>query len=149
LAKIETINGEFMSIFDNVGISQCLSFYTIQNDCQPTEIAADKDLFVGANVQATLTIPNGKTFHARDIVILGTLTIQSYIVDKSLGKGSLVARNFFTTGRIDMSYVDVKSKNRSVLSRKKFEQELQDKIIDWFIYQKECVDKIGLKSILI
>jgi hypothetical protein len=139
-----------MSMLVSAGITQCMNFYSIKDDQKPSEVGAGEDFFVGPNVDITLTIPNGQTIQVRDIVVLGKLSIKSTNLDHSSAKGSLVAHDIFAPGNLEMNYVNVECRNMyQPKNVQQFRQELQDKIIDWFKFQKESAEKIGLKSILI
>lgn len=139
-----------MSMLVKAGITQCMNFDSIHDDQIPNEVESDKDFFVGPNVHATLIIPNGQTIQVRDIVVLGKLSIKSTNMENSSEKGSLVAHDIFTPGNLEMSYVNVKCRNMCQSKNvKQFKQELQDLLIEWFQFQRESVQKIGLKSILI
>jgi hypothetical protein len=127
-----------------------MNFYSIKDDQTPSEVGADKDFFVGPNMHIVLTIPNGQTIQVRDVVVLGKLTIKSSNMENLSAKGSLIAHDIFAPGNLEMSYVNVKCRNMyQPKNVQQFKQELQDIIMDWFEFQRETVEKIGLKSVLI
>lgn len=132
----------------SVGITQSIKFYAIKDDQIPDGPGADKDLFVGLNSNFTLRINNGQTMQFRDVVVLGNLTISSADVSSSI-RGSLVARNVFAPGNLTVDHAEVKCgyfyQPKNV---REFKKELEETILDWFQFQKECSQKMGLKSIL-
>ncbi|MGD2169116.1 MAG: hypothetical protein PVI40_02610 [Chlamydiota bacterium] len=134
----------------SAGISQCMKFHSIKDDEIPSEIGPDKDFFVGSNVHVTLQIPNGETFRVKDIVVLGKLTVKSTDMENTAAKSSLVAHSLFVPGHLKTTNIKLSCKSlyqpENVL---KFKEELQGLIIDWFKIQRECAEKIGLRSILV
>lgn len=133
----------------SAGITRCMNFYSIKDDQTPSEIGPDKDFFVGSNVHITLTIPNGQTIQVRDVVVLGKLSIKSTNMNNSSDKALLIANDIFAPGNLEMKYVNLNFRNMyQPKNVQLFKQELQDIIIDWFRFQRESTEKIGLKSVL-
>ncbi len=133
----------------NVSITQCINFYLIKENQKTTPMRTDEDFYVGSNIKASLDITNGKTIQFRDIVILGKFIVKSTNMENSLEKGSLVARNVFLLGDFSLNNVNAEFKNIYQTRADDFKQELQDIIIDWFKFQRESSEKIGLRSLLI
>ena len=133
----------------SAGITQCMNFYSLNDDQTPLRGGADQDFFVGRNKHVTLTIPNGQTIQVRDVVVLGRLSINSDNTNPSCAKGSLVAQDIFSSHNLQTNYVNLQCRNFYQNNNvHEFNQELEDIIIDWFKFQRESVEKIGLKSVL-
>lgn len=85
------------------GLDQCFKFASISDDDLMLEIASNKDLIIGKNYKASLEILNGQTAKVRDIVVLGSLTIQSKNKGPDVEKGHLLARNIFTAESLTLT----------------------------------------------
>lgn len=137
-----------MSILERAGIDQCVKFYLIKNDEVP-KIGPDTDFFVAPQKHVTLTIPNGTTLTTRDVVVLGSLTIQSSDMTNTAIKGVFTARDVFISGLCAVRNIQYTARNQYITrGGQAFRKEIQDLFIEWLDIQAEYSQKSGLKSVL-
>lgn len=130
-----------------IGISECLTFYNIADNQTSFEIGPDKDLIVGKTATLKLQVGSSGTLRFRNVVVLGNLKV--YPTGNNI-KLKIIAKNAFIPKTTVLVGVDLKSKNfYRPANVEEFNQELREKIWDWNDFQKQTIERIGLKSILI
>ncbi len=139
-----------MSLLAKCAPSRWGDFLDIPNDYFSKSKGKDQDLFVGQNATLRITLTNGTVSHFRDVVIWGDLIIRSSNPENIAHKPSFIVRDFFAPGHLHVENVDIT--NRRFHQHKNtdaFRQELQDLFIKWIRIQRQYVNDIGLKSILV
>ena len=139
-----------MNLLDQCSFSRLVDFLNIPNDASPTDLSEDQDLFVGIGKQVTITFPNGITAKFRDLVILGTLTLQSSDPSNLALKPSIIARDIFAPGKFNLDNLKLQCRNQWIPKNiAHFHSKLEESLLERISVQKESVNKIGLRSILL
>lgn len=131
-----------MTIMQDLAISTCLDYLTIHEDETPTEIKAEKDLFIGKNIALTITI-NNEILKVQDIVNYGKLTIKY-----ANPKNKLIARNIYNAGQLNTSHGEIHCKLLYQKPLANFREDLFQTLLFLFEAQKTTAKKMGLQSIL-
>lgn len=138
------------SIINECAPSRWLDFLNIPNNAVPTASGEDKDLFVGSDKSVTITLQNGTVTKFRDVVVLGELIIQSSQPENSSVRPSLIVRNFFNPSKVSLSNIHISIQYHwQPKNTEEFRKRLQELFLDWISFQRESVEQIGLKSILV
>lgn len=114
----------------------------------PMNDGEDQDLFVRSNTEIKMTLPNDRSMAHRDIVVLGSLTVKALDLNKEQ-RPSFIARNVFVTGPIVFKNVDQKFGHFEGIEKGEFLKNLHQLLTEWIALQREVVQKLGLKPILI
>ncbi len=137
------------SSLTNMGVVQCFRCFSMPDDQLSLELGEGKDIFVGKNRRAFINIPNGQTLRARDVVVLGEISIQSTDLENTAVKGRLIARNIILPGHSSFKNVVLESACfYQPANSREFKNELQEFLMDWISFQRESADKMGLVSAL-
>lgn len=136
-------------------LSQCApsrwsEFLQIRDDQAQATPGENNDLFIGKNKKVTLTLNPGTETHFRDVVVLGELIIQSSAPENTKAKPLFTHRDCFVPGKFTAT--NVKFYGRNLYQPKnntEFRKELQALFLEWMNFQRESVEKLGLKSILV
>jgi hypothetical protein len=130
--------------------SRCVDFLNISANTIP-RLDEYEDLIVGENVSATMVLENGTLTKYRDIVVLGELNIQSSDLENTVVKPELVVRDFIFPAKLSIENVVIKCERfLQPKNIQAFRYDLEELcLLDWLDFQRESVNKIGLKSILV
>lgn len=139
-----------MNLTTKCSPSRCADFLNIAEHSGPTKSGRDADLFIGEKSHITMVLAAGTQTRFRDVVVLGKLTL----IAKSVGemvKPTFAARDIFGTAS------NIKFKNVSIFCQnsirfedaEKFRESTEKTFLDWLSFQRESVQRMGLKSILI
>ena len=100
-----------MDILTACGPKRCAEFLAVENDASPKELSVGMDLFVGAESEVTITVPNQGSLEFRDIVVWGKMTLGNEDDSDTEHKGRIVARDVISGGNLAVQNINITARN--------------------------------------
>lgn len=129
----------------SISINKAIKLLALEKDYFQIPDLDSQDLIVGRDREISLTVPSNRTLTVRDVVVLGKLNLKGFGYESSIFK----CRNLYIAGEFHYEKIGIDGgrliqyRNYQVLR-----SELTDFLCDWWRFQRDTVNKIGLRSIL-